>query len=486
MRRILLILLLLMTLVYAAEFRDDVLYLEINLASGTTLQLSTGNGSIELSDESMLFNRRIKGQFQVSVVNPEVTSVYGILNREKPEIISDDAIVAQSFAWEDDHLVLKHELQYFYPYSFNSLDSARVFADEYGFPYSNIMAIPIVNSTLMVEDSQGQISYYESPLRLKSTENLIVNELPYADEFVLEIAQGKLNLNQIVALEEYIAGVLPNEIGPSSPLEALKAQAVAARTHAVSLLLNNRHRDQGYDLCSSTHCQVYKGRHLRNENIEEAVMQTAAEILTLDGRVADATYHSSCGGKTDSSVNIWNGAPLAHLSGATCYSDAENYDLSTEKGATSWINHKLDTSDMSSWEKASISWRRNISRATLSQNTGVKNLHSVQILARGNSGRILKLKLIGDNELILDGEFKIRQAFGNLPSSFFSILGARLQDKIMLSSSIDLAGRGSGHGVGLCQMGTLRKARAGSTYSDILQNYYPNTIIFTDWIHDEE
>ncbi|MCB5266723.1 MAG: hypothetical protein LHW46_01270, partial [Candidatus Cloacimonetes bacterium] len=82
MRRILLILLLLMTLVYAAEFRDDVLYLEINLASGTTLQLSSGNGSIELSDESMLFNRRIKGQFQVSVVNPEVTSVYGILNRE--------------------------------------------------------------------------------------------------------------------------------------------------------------------------------------------------------------------------------------------------------------------------------------------------------------------------------------------------------------------------------------------------------------------
>src|SRR5690606_27787494 len=113
-------------------------------------------------------------------------------------------------------------------------------------------------------------------------------------EFVLKVRDGKLVLNQILPLEEYIAGVIPNEIGNNSPLEALKAQAVAARTHAVSLLLYNRHSKDGYDLCSSTHWQVYKAKHLRTERIEEAVMQSAGEVIVTEDRVADATYHSSC------------------------------------------------------------------------------------------------------------------------------------------------------------------------------------------------
>jgi SpoIID/LytB domain protein len=486
MLRILLLLLLLISSLFAAEFRDGLLYLEINLASETVLELSTEGGSVELADESGLFSRSIEGSFRVSVVNPDITALYGILNLESQDLDDNEAIAMKSFAWEEDHLILREELLHFHPQSFGNYASALMYVLGQGFSDKQIRALPMINSTLMVEDSRGEKHYFESPLRLRSSGQLIINGLPYADDFVLEIYQGKLNLNQIVALEEYIAGVLPNEIGPNSPLEALKAQAVAARTHAVSLLLYNRHRDQGFDLCSSTHCQVYKGKHLRNLQIEEAVMQTAGEILTVENRVADATYHSSCGGKTDSSAKIWRSALIPHLSGSVCYPEAADYDLSSESDAARWLDVKPDTEGMSSWERASINWQRSISKAQLAKNAGLNRLESIHILERGLSGRILRLKLVGEREVIIDGEYRIRQAFGGLPSSYFYLKGMKGQSTMSLPSTLSIVGRGSGHGVGMCQVGTLRQARAGAIYTDILHSYYPKTTLTTEWIHHEE
>ena len=482
MLRCLLLLLFTFSGLIAAEIRDGLLYLEINLASSTELNLKAKSGSVDLSDESQLFESSVSGDFRVSVVNPNVSYLYGILERSESASQIQSADTVQSFAWEDGKLLIKNEIRYFYPESFSSSDSARAYAIKHGYPFSSIVEIPMANSTLKVEESTGRVHYFESPLSLHSTGQLELNGLTYEGDFVLEVAQGKLQLNQYVALEEYIAGVLPNEIGPNSPLEALKAQAVAARTHAVSLLTNNRHKEQGYDLCSSTHCQVYKGKHLRNPLIEEAVMQSASEILILDARVADATYHSSCGGKTDSSANIWKSKPLPHLSGSLCYPEADDYDLSTEEGVAAWLEHKPDTTGMSSWERASLSWKRSISRSKLASNLGLNQLREIRILNRGDSGRILKMAFIGEREVVLDGEFKIRQAFGNLPSSLFYLQGMRGTDRFQPPSQIEISGRGSGHGVGLCQVGALRKARTGMTYEEILQNYYPHTVISTDWM----
>ncbi|HOH60414.1 MAG TPA: hypothetical protein PLI73_05820, partial [Candidatus Cloacimonadota bacterium] len=159
-----------------------------------------------------------------------------------------------------------------------------------------------------------------------------------------------------------------------------------------------------------------------------------------------------------------------------------DYDLSTEEGVAAWLGHKPDTTGMSSWEKASLSWKRSISRTKLASNLGLNQLREIRILNRGDSGRILKMAFIGEREVVLDGEFKIRQAFGNLPSSLFCLQGMHGTDRFKPPSQIMIVGRGSGHGVGLCQVGALRKARAGMTYEEILQNYYPHTVISTDWM----
>lgn len=473
------------SLLYGAEIRDGTLYLEINLATSTLLELK--GSAFNLSEDNQIFQNRYGGKVQIHVVSPESDNRYGIIEKVESvsEYVETDAVSHSYFTWEEANLLIKHEHWHFLPDSFRDMAEAQAYARSLNIPLNRIQSIPIVNSTLMAIDESGERMYYESPLRIVSQEQIWLNGLPYEGEFILKIRDGKLLLNQLLALEEYIAGVVPNEIGNNSPPEALKAQAVAARSHAVSLLLYNRHTKDGYDLCNSTHCQVYKGKHLRNKQIEEAVMHTAGEIITISGKVADATYHSSCGGKTDSSQAIWKGAYVPHLSGSTCIPEAEEYDLSSERGAADWLSIIPDTSGMSSWERATLSWERSVSKAQLAKNIGLTNIRSIEVLRRGSSGRILQMRITGNRTVDIDGEYKIRQAFGMLPSSYFVFKGARANSVFYPGATISLQGRGSGHGVGMCQVGALHQARNKVDYLQILQTYYPNTEIITNWIDYE-
>ncbi|MDZ4122497.1 MAG: SpoIID/LytB domain-containing protein, partial [Candidatus Cloacimonadaceae bacterium] len=234
---------------------------------------------------------------------------------------------------------------------------------------------------------------------------------------------------------------------------------------------------------------VYKGRHLLNQNILTAVEQTKGEILVYEGRIASATYHSSSGGKTDSSQNIWRGNFYPYLCGVTVYPEAESYDLTTETDAKKWINFKLQTNGMSSWERQSLSWSKSISRSQLAKNLSLSRINTIEIVRRGFSGRILSLRFNGD--VLLEGEYRIRQAFGNLPSSFFYIEGNQGRSKdgnplYTVHETIKLNGKGSGHGVGMCQVSTLQKARAGENYKDILSTFYPGTEIIDKWLESYE
>lgn len=485
MRKALLFLLLSCSLLFAAEFRDGTLYLEVNLASGINLKIESP--SMRINDVTELFQQDLQGKLDIAMTASELENRFGFIDRvEKGRAqYPFDAVQREYFAWEEDSLILKHENIFYRTESFSDITRAQQYAVALGISPKDIQQIPIVNATVSLKDTQGRNYYFESPLRIVS-DQLWIGGLCYDGEFRLKVVEDRLVLNQLLPLEEYIAGVVPNEIGNYSPTEALKAQAVAARTHAVNLLLYNRHTRDGYDLCNGTHCQVYRGKYQRNVAIEEAVVETAAEVMTILGRVADATYHSSCGGKTDSSQAIWNGSPILHLSGSTCIPEADQYDLSSEKGAAAWLNVRLQSPNMSSWEKGTLSWERRISRKTLAKNLGLSRIHSIQILQRGRSGRILKLKIKGNKEIILNGEYKIRQAFEGLPSSFFIFAGEAGKSTIYPAANIVVQGRGSGHGVGMCQVGALRMAREGHEYQDILQVYYPKTVISTNWIQDEQ
>jgi stage II sporulation protein D len=211
-------------------------------------------------------------------------------------------------------------------------------------------------------------------------------------------------------------------------------------------------------------------------------------VMMYEGKIADGVYHSSCGGKTESNQNAWSGTPIPYLQGVACYPELDSIDLSVESDAVQCINTKISTSDMASWEKRSEMWERELTKATLEKNSGVSGLQTLEILKRGVSGRIIKLKLIGNNSVILDNEWKIRQQFGGLPSSFFYItnrknIGSRTYK---LPETINIKGKGSGHGVGLCQVGTLQKARQGWKWDAILLHYYPKVELGTEWLSSHD
>ena len=121
-----------------------------------------------------------------------------------------------------------------------------------------------------------------------------------------------ITVTHFVNIEDYVKGILPYEMNNAWPIEALKAQALCARTYAMSYL--NRHNTNGFDLCVEEHCQVYRGRNAANARTDQAVMETAGMYITYDGELTQTYYASTNGGASENSENVWIDA-LPYLRG---------------------------------------------------------------------------------------------------------------------------------------------------------------------------
>ncbi len=137
-------------------------------------------------------------------------------------------------------------------------------------------------------------------------------------ELVLRAGGAGVAVINVISLEEYLRGVVPAEMGPRAfpALEALKAQAVAARTYAVAHL--GEYADAGYDICDSQLCQVYGGVDLEQPLTDRAVAETAGEIAVFAGKPIDAMYHSTCGGHTEDAAAVFPERAAAYLKGVPC------------------------------------------------------------------------------------------------------------------------------------------------------------------------
>lgn len=120
-----------------------------------------------------------------------------------------------------------------------------------------------------------------------------------------------VQLVNMLELEDYIAGVLPYEISPTWNYEALRAFAITVRSYTTRN--RNRHREYGFDICNTTHCQVYRGIGSANENVFEAVASTAGQVLTYGGAIVPAYYSSSTGGYTAGGKDTWGGEDAPYL-----------------------------------------------------------------------------------------------------------------------------------------------------------------------------
>ncbi len=271
-----------------------------------------------------------------------------------------------------------------------------------------------------------------------------------------------------LALEDYIKGVLTPEIGkrPALEKEVLKAQAVAARTYTLSHL--GQYPGKPWDMESDSRDQVYTGREAEDPLASQAVEETAGEAATFNGKFINAYYHSTCGGKTDYISSIWLHKPQ------------EDYLV------------PVDDDSFCLWSK-NFYWREGLSQRWLVEKISaflkqhgrpdlekISPVTDVAVALRNSSGRVRILNVQTETErysLLADS---IRWALGRpsapnpqaiLPSTLFDVETFRSRSEALDSAVI--TGRGAGHGVGMCQTGAIGRARAGQSYREILEHYYP-------------
>ena len=234
-----------------------------------------------------------------------------------------------------------------------------------------------------------------------------------------------------IPVEEYLVGVLEGELPSDWPLEAVKAQAVVSRTYA--LYQREKAGSAPYYVTSTTQDQVFRRSKKPSADRIQAVVETRGEVLRFEANLIPAYFHSSCGGISEKASQVWEGefpTPLEQFH-EDPYCEASPRTHWTYESTTEEIGGTL------------------------------------QVLERDESGRI-NLLLIqseqGDQE-ITGNRFREKLGYDKLRSTLFDIDTA--EDRIRFE------GKGSGHGVGLCQWGAKGMAEQGHSYREILEFYYP-------------
>jgi stage II sporulation protein D len=271
-----------------------------------------------------------------------------------------------------------------------------------------------------------------------------INGKPYRG--VAEISPGDKGLLVVndLPLEEYLVGLINCEISSAWPIEAVKAQAVIARTYA----LNRKQARKGspYHLESSVMDQVYNGCEIEDSRARRGVSETAGEVLVYHGAIIQAFYHSNCGGRTEAAENVW-GASLPYLKGVDC-----QYCL---------------TSQASAWEqKLSL---KEIEEKLRTAGIKVGTVSDIRNGVLNNRGRLKNIVMISSRgEVSVTGD-QFRKAIG------YGIIKSTKVTIRVANGEAFFSGFGNGHGVGLCQWGAKQRALEGFSYAEILSYYYPGT-----------
>ncbi len=252
-----------------------------------------------------------------------------------------------------------------------------------------------------------------------------------------------------VPLEQYVAGVLDREVRGDWPLEALKAQAVATRTYALYRKDNPRHAT--FDVFSDTTDQVFEKKRNYPPAIVKAVLETEGQVLTSEGKIMQAFFHSCCGGRSERADRVWRG-----VTGVNAPPLLQIHDDPYCKSCppAHWAYRLKHGELVSSLKSAGFAVDDDAVFATG---------------AREESGRASEILVTSGRGRIVIPATDVRRVVGyeKIKSTFFDVTTPPTAGDIVFE------GRGSGHGVGLCQWGAKAMADSGIKYQDILNFYYP-------------
>ena len=277
----------------------------------------------------------------------------------------------------------------------------------------------------------------------------------------VQAREGTALVVREVALEDYVATAALSEIHPEIADEDVaermfEVQAVIARSYAASN--RGRHAKDGFDVCATTHCQMYEPARLRTSRwaavARAAVQRTGGQLLWFADAPARAVFHADCGGHTSNAASVWGGVAPAYLSGASDDGPACNAHADwTFETRTAALRAALNADPRTA--------------------VGAR-LDRIEIAGRDEAGRAEQILLRGTRTFVIRGEvFRdvLTRAFGvkSLRSTLFSVKKSR--------DVFAFSGKGFGHGVGLCQAGALARLKAGASPDQVLAHYFPGTAL---------
>lgn len=347
----------------------------------------------------------------------------------------------------------------------------------------------------------------------------------FQGELKIELSGDGLMITNQLPLESYLVSVISSEMSASCPAELLRAHAIVSRSWLLAQLIRERgaethsqsqgvaeigdqheivrwydrqsHRD--FDVCADDHCQRYQGiSKAFSQAAFDAVTDTRGRVLMYGEDICDARYSKSCGGMTEAYSAVWDDQDVPYLKpiydGPGNEVPGHRLPLSVEVNAEDWIastpvaycgvptpdllarilpGFDQETSDFYRWQVDYT--QEEISEILLAQ-LGVDfgRVHSLVALERGESGRIIKLRIVGEKRtLVIGKELEIRRALSrsHLYSSAFVVRATREQQS-EFPERFSLIGAGWGHGVGLCQIGAAVMADRGHGHEEILSHYF--------------
>jgi len=275
------------------------------------------------------------------------------------------------------------------------------------------------------------------------------------------VERGTLTVKD-VPLEEYVAAAAVSEFAPPAGdldivEKMLEIQSIISRTYAISHL--NRHGRDGFDLCATTHCQLFEPGRLRTSRWAaaaiEAASRTEGQLLQFEDQPAEALFHADCGGHTSTATEVWGGPGRGYL---------------------------VSRSDGGPARAAHVRWEYRVSRTELAKalqsdpRTRLEGaLTSIAVLRRDDAGRAERIAIRGRKEKkdVRGEDLRdvLARAFGAraVRSTWFDVKNR--------GADVVFTGRGYGHGVGLCQAGALARLTARATPKSVLAFYYPGTVV---------
>jgi len=304
-----------------------------------------------------------------------------------------------------------------------------------------------------------------------------------------------LTVINYIKMDDYLYGVLPKEMSGEWPIEALKAQAIAARNFATANI--GKHENHGFDICSSTDCQVYGGYSVEKPRSNQAVDETSGKLLKYNGQIVQAYYHSNSGGRTENIENIWSSS-LPYIVGV-------NDPYSVGSPNTDWeISYtKKEIENILSQKGYSIGKLRDVRIDEISENGRVQKLVFVGSTGTAEFLKEKARKLFGYTTLksmwfelgnkpmvtvvsrgsynradLSSSNFITSSGVESSQNSSYVVTDGNTTSKLSFTSDkIVFQGHGFGHGLGMSQWGAKAMAEQGFNYEQILTHYYKNTTI---------